>query len=143
MLAPAIINYMNTNIAGEFCQSVGCFWPNKNCTLSVFIDSSQSAQFYLSVGALLMTVCCVCLCSQNKGRRTYFYTGFVAYFLGLMTTIGIMHVFKHAQVNVSVSFSGDFTVCRYLSAVKSAEVEMCVELASQNGILSITSWTLS
>ncbi|KAK2176064.1 hypothetical protein NP493_685g01060 [Ridgeia piscesae] len=35
--------------------------------------------------------------SQNKGRRTYFYTGFLAYFLGLMTTIGIMHVFKHAQ----------------------------------------------
>lgn len=41
---------------------------------------------------------CVCVNSQNKGRRTYFYTGFAAYFLGLMATIGIMHVFKHAQV---------------------------------------------
>lgn len=29
--------------------------------------------------------------------RMYFYTGFVAYILGLLTTIGIMHFFKAAQ----------------------------------------------
>ncbi|XP_013403402.1 minor histocompatibility antigen H13-like [Lingula anatina] len=35
--------------------------------------------------------------SLKKGGKVYFYTSFAAYFLGLMTTIFIMHVFKHAQ----------------------------------------------
>lgn len=35
--------------------------------------------------------------SLKRKSRTYFYTSYVAYFLGLMTTIGIMHVFRHAQ----------------------------------------------
>jgi minor histocompatibility antigen H13 len=35
--------------------------------------------------------------STHAGRRTYFYSGFIAYILGLLTTIGVMHVFKHAQ----------------------------------------------
>jgi minor histocompatibility antigen H13 len=35
--------------------------------------------------------------SVNKTRRTYFYSGFAAYFLGLVATIFVMHVFKHAQ----------------------------------------------
>ena len=36
--------------------------------------------------------------SLNKNRRTYFYASFLAYFLGLLTTIFVMHVFKAAQV---------------------------------------------
>lgn len=35
--------------------------------------------------------------SLKRKSRTYFYTSYVAYFLGLMMTIGIMHVFRHAQ----------------------------------------------
>ncbi|KAL8590471.1 Minor histocompatibility antigen H13 [Nucella lapillus] len=35
--------------------------------------------------------------SLNNKKKTYFYSGFVAYCLGLLTTIFIMHVFKHAQ----------------------------------------------
>jgi len=35
--------------------------------------------------------------SLNVNRRTYFYSGFTAYILGLLTTIGVMHCFKHAQ----------------------------------------------
>ncbi|XP_071496468.1 minor histocompatibility antigen H13-like [Diadema antillarum] len=35
--------------------------------------------------------------SRRKGARTYFYTGFTAYLLGLLATIAVMHCFKHAQ----------------------------------------------
>jgi minor histocompatibility antigen H13 len=35
--------------------------------------------------------------SLRPGSRFYFYSGFVAYILGLATTIFVMHVFKHAQ----------------------------------------------
>jgi len=35
--------------------------------------------------------------SLNVNRRLYFYSGFIAYFAGLMTTIVVMHCFKHAQ----------------------------------------------
>lgn len=35
--------------------------------------------------------------STRANRRTYFYTGFFAYFLGLASTIVVMHYFKHAQ----------------------------------------------
>jgi minor histocompatibility antigen H13 len=35
--------------------------------------------------------------SQHQNRRTYFYTSFIAYFLGLVATIFVMHYFKHAQ----------------------------------------------
>ncbi|KAL4236410.1 Minor histocompatibility antigen H13 [Mactra antiquata] len=35
--------------------------------------------------------------SRRKGSRTYFYASFLAYFLGLLATILVMHVFKHAQ----------------------------------------------
>lgn len=35
--------------------------------------------------------------SLKRKSRTYFYTSYIAYFLGLMMTIGIMHVFRHAQ----------------------------------------------
>ncbi|CAI9725481.1 minor histocompatibility antigen H13-like [Octopus vulgaris] len=35
--------------------------------------------------------------SMKKGSRTYFYSSFLAYFLGLVATIFVMHVFKHAQ----------------------------------------------
>jgi len=36
--------------------------------------------------------------SQKKdGPKVYFYTGFLAYFLGLLLTIFVMHVYKHAQ----------------------------------------------
>ena len=35
--------------------------------------------------------------SLNRGSNLYFKTCFVAYFLGLLCTIFVMHVFKHAQ----------------------------------------------
>lgn len=35
--------------------------------------------------------------SLNRNSKTYFYATFVAYFLGLMATICVMHIFKHAQ----------------------------------------------
>lgn len=35
--------------------------------------------------------------SLNRGSNTYFKATFVAYFAGLMMTIFVMHVFKHAQ----------------------------------------------
>jgi len=35
--------------------------------------------------------------SLNRNTRTYFHTGFVAYILGLFTTIFILHFFKAAQ----------------------------------------------
>ncbi|PIK42101.1 H13-prov protein [Apostichopus japonicus] len=34
---------------------------------------------------------------SKKKSNTYFYTGFIAYLLGLLMTIGVMHFFKHAQ----------------------------------------------
>ena len=34
---------------------------------------------------------------MKKERRTYFYSSFTAYILGLLATIGVMHIFKHAQ----------------------------------------------
>uniref|UniRef100_A0A0A9W5J7 Minor histocompatibility antigen H13 n=3 Tax=Lygus hesperus TaxID=30085 RepID=A0A0A9W5J7_LYGHE len=35
--------------------------------------------------------------SRKKNSKFYFYATFVAYFVGLLTTIFVMHVFKHAQ----------------------------------------------
>lgn len=35
--------------------------------------------------------------SLKRKSKTYFYATFVAYFLGLLTTILVMHLFKHAQ----------------------------------------------
>lgn len=35
--------------------------------------------------------------SLKRKTKTYFYVTFIAYFLGLMATILVMHVFKHAQ----------------------------------------------
>jgi len=35
--------------------------------------------------------------SLGEKRRTYFYSGFVAYFIGLIVTMAVMVVFKHAQ----------------------------------------------
>ena len=40
----------------------------------------------------------VLYCSHRPGKpRVYFYAGFLAYILGLLTTIGVMHFFKAAQ----------------------------------------------
>ncbi|KAK9497339.1 hypothetical protein O3M35_004676 [Rhynocoris fuscipes] len=36
-------------------------------------------------------------CSLKRNSKVYFYTTFVAYFLGLVATIFVMHLFKHAQ----------------------------------------------
>lgn len=36
-------------------------------------------------------------CSTKRKSNLYFYSTFVAYFLGLMATIFVMHVYKHAQ----------------------------------------------
>uniref|UniRef100_A0A1B6DVH2 Minor histocompatibility antigen H13 n=2 Tax=Clastoptera arizonana TaxID=38151 RepID=A0A1B6DVH2_9HEMI len=35
--------------------------------------------------------------SLNRNSKTYFYATFIAYFIGLLATIFVMHVFKHAQ----------------------------------------------
>lgn len=35
--------------------------------------------------------------SLKRKSRTYFYASYVAYFLGLMLTILVMHIFRHAQ----------------------------------------------
>lgn len=35
--------------------------------------------------------------SLNRKSKTYFYATFIAYFIGLLATIFVMHVFKHAQ----------------------------------------------
>lgn len=35
--------------------------------------------------------------SLKRKTKTYFHAGCVAYFLGLMATIAVMHIFKHAQ----------------------------------------------
>lgn len=40
----------------------------------------------------------IVFCSKSGGRsRAYFWASFIAYCLGLMLTIFVMHVFKHAQ----------------------------------------------
>jgi len=33
----------------------------------------------------------------NRNSRTYFNTGFAAYIFGLLLTILVMHVYRHAQ----------------------------------------------
>jgi len=35
--------------------------------------------------------------SLKRNSNTYFYVSFMAYFMGLVATIFVMHVFKHAQ----------------------------------------------
>jgi len=35
--------------------------------------------------------------SKGTGSRAYFYSSFLAYFLGLVLTVVILHVFKSAQ----------------------------------------------
>lgn len=35
--------------------------------------------------------------SRNEGSRAYFYASYIAYFLGLVLTVLVMHVFKSAQ----------------------------------------------
>ena len=35
--------------------------------------------------------------STKRKRRIYFYSTLIAYFMGLMSTIFVMHIFKHAQ----------------------------------------------
>ena len=37
---------------------------------------------------------------DRNGSRFYFWTGFVAYIVGLLTTFVVMYVFRHAQVNI-------------------------------------------
>merc|ERR1719295_2234770 len=35
--------------------------------------------------------------TEEEPKKIYFYTGFIAYISGLLLTIFIMHVYKHAQ----------------------------------------------
>ena len=35
--------------------------------------------------------------SKGTGSRAYFYASFIAYFLGLVLTVVVLHVFKSAQ----------------------------------------------
>lgn len=35
--------------------------------------------------------------SLKRKSKVYFYTSYIAYFLGLMLTILVMHIFRHAQ----------------------------------------------
>lgn len=64
--------------------------------LSTFIVQWVKRLVYVSVDV-------VCF-SLNQNRRTYFYSGFVAYFLGLVATIFVMHCFKHAQVSIVIGY---------------------------------------
>lgn len=41
--------------------------------------------------------CKTCYFSLKRNSNTYFYVSFMAYFMGLVATIFVMHVFKHAQ----------------------------------------------
>ena len=34
---------------------------------------------------------------KDKAHRVYFYSGFIAYFVGLVLTVLVMHTFKAAQ----------------------------------------------
>lgn|SRR3990167_2873307 len=36
--------------------------------------------------------------SRGKNSKTYFYICLFSYFLGLLSTISVMHIFRHAQV---------------------------------------------
>jgi minor histocompatibility antigen H13 len=45
----------------------------------------------------LLTECKIVPFSLKRNSNTYFYVTFVAYFMGLIATIFVMHVFKHAQ----------------------------------------------
>jgi minor histocompatibility antigen H13 len=55
-------------------------------------------------GALVYVRVCVrvCACSRKEGASFYFNVTMVAYTLGLITTIAVMHTFKAAQVCVHV-----------------------------------------
>ena len=74
-------------------------------------------------------------CSINKNKRTYFYSGFIAYFLGLATTIFVMHVFKHAQVTFlaylvwSTKKSYTIMLCPSCVAVLGVIIVVCVHLS--------------
>jgi len=62
----------------------------------IFVEERQRLSFlHLQVECYFFVLC---TCSQHHKRRTYFYSGFIAYFLGLVATIFVMHYFKHAQV---------------------------------------------
>ncbi len=44
-----------------------------------------------------INICFLSLRNHPSKCRVYFYTGFVAYIIGLGTTIAVMHVFNAAQ----------------------------------------------
>lgn len=39
---------------------------------------------------------------DRNGSRLYFWTGYVAYIIGLLTTFAVLYIFRHAQVSVSI-----------------------------------------
>lgn len=53
----------------------------------------SSKQYCIINNVLMFTVC-----SHHPSKvRSYFYVSFIAYIIGLGTTIGIMHLYKAAQ----------------------------------------------
>ena len=60
-----------------------------------------------SIGATVLYLHCpnecrlicfkTCYFSLKRNSNTYFYVSFMAYFMGLVATIFVMHIFKHAQ----------------------------------------------
>lgn len=43
---------------------------------------------------------------MHKDKRTYFYSGFLAYIFGILVTLVVMHVFKHPQVRAGLRLIG-------------------------------------
>lgn len=76
-------------------KNVKYFWNTQ-----IYLCSFSSIRFKI--------IYCLYFFSQKKNSKVYFYASFLAYFLGLLLTILVMHFFKHAQVSenflVNLSF---------------------------------------
>ena len=63
----------------------------------------QISSSYPSLAVSLLSVVTRC-CSSRKPRGSLYFTAtFIAYIVGLVTTIAVMHTFKAAQVNLSAA----------------------------------------
>lgn len=68
----------------------------QDCILLSCVASTPGKCLLWFVSGVLIQA--VFFCSHRPGKpRLYFYAGFLAYILGLLTTIGVMHFFKAAQ----------------------------------------------
>ena len=70
---------------------------SKRFTLNIFEPINKIKQFQTYIYIVLFYFISFLLNSKATGSRAYFYASFIAYFLGLVTTVVILHVFKSAQ----------------------------------------------